>query len=197
MKLSDSIERYRYAWCGMLAVFFLACSWNAGATAPRVAPQLFGEELKPDIVGYRFTPANQAGSDDELLHALVTEAFKAAGANATLDILPSRQLAKYALLNNDAVALLGNERDLSVKEKNQYRMVAFYLRGNAADAEAITLMFNRKNVRGNSLRQAFDSGLQKLIKSGRYAELVKKHLGKGQLSSDYVSRLKRRNPGWK
>lgn len=179
----------------MLCLF---CSWNAEATAPRVAPQLFGEEMKSDIVGYQFAPLDHPVKPEEaLLKELIAEAFKAAGKTATLDVLPSRQLAKYALLNNDAVALMGSQGDLAAKEKSQYRVVTFYLRGAAPGEEAIALIFSKKHVRGNALQRAFDAGLQKIIKNGKYAELLEKHLGKGPDIADYVMRLKRHNPGWK
>lgn len=186
-------------WCSALAMLCLLCSWNAEATAPRVAPQLFGEEMKSDIVGYRFAPSSDhpLQSEEALVRELVAEAFKAAGKTATLDLLPSRQLAKYALLNHDAAALMGSQRDLTAKEKSQYRVVTFYLRGAAPDEEAIALIFSKKHARGDALQRAFDTGLQKIIKNGKYAELLEQHLGKGQDVAGYTRRLKRHNPGWK
>jgi len=181
---------------------FLVCSWSAQATAPRVAPQLFGEEKKADIVGYQFAPLKAAKSDGELAVGklaveIVMEAFKAAGKTPTVDVLPSKQLAKYALLNNDALALMGRSLDLTAKEKNQYRVVTFYLRGVAPNEEPVSLIFSKKNIRGNELQLAFNAGLQNIIKSGKYLEIMEKYHGKGLVPADYVSRLKRHNPGWK
>lgn len=189
----------RSAWIGtarLLAMFCLVCSWSAEATAPRIAPQLFGEEKKADIVGYPFAPAEAAAkSDGELAVEIVTEAFKAVGKTPAVDVLPSKQLAKYALFNSDAVALMGSPQDLTAKEKNQYRVVTFYLR--AQGDEPVSLIFSKKHARGNELQLAFSSGLQKIINSGKYLEILEKHYGKGQVPSDYASRLKRHNPGWK
>ena len=182
----------------LLAISCLVCSWSAQATAPRIAPQLFGEEKKADIVGYPFAPLEASKSDGELpvgtlAEEIVTEAFKAAGKAPVVDVLPSKQLAKYALFNNDAVALIGSLQDLAAKEKNQYRVVTFYLRAPAD--EPISLIFS--NVRGRDLHKAFNEGLQKIIKSGKYLEILEKYQGKGHVPADYVSRLKRHNPSWK
>jgi len=189
----------RSAWIGtarLLAIFFLVCSWSAQATAPRIAPQLFGEEKKADIVGYQFALSDASAKlDDELAVEIVTEAFKAAGQAPAVDVLPSKQLAKYALLNNDAVALMGSQRDLTAKEKNQYRVVTFYLRDMVRGEEPVALIFSKAH--GNTLRLAFNQGLQKIIKSGNYLEILEKYRGKGQVPADYASRLKRHNPGWK
>lgn len=181
----------------LLAVLCLFCSWSAEATAPRIAPGLFGEERKADIVGYRLAPlASAVQSDGELAVEIVKEAFNAAGKAPVVDVLPSKQLAKYALLNNDAVALMGSQRDLLAKEKNQYRVTTFYLRGIAFGEEPVALIFNKKKL-GNELHQAFNEGLQKIIKSGKYLEILEKYYGKGRAPADYASRLKRHNPGWK
>lgn len=193
----------RSVWVGMarlLAMSCLVCSWNAQATAPRVAPQMFGEEKKADIVGYQFAPLEASRSDGELpvgklVEEIVTEAFKAAGKAPVVDVLPSKQLAKYALFNNDAVALMGSPQDLAAKEKNQYRVVTFYLRAPAD--EPVALIFSKKNARGNELQQAFNQGLQKIIRTGKYLEILEKYHGKGHVSADYASRLKRHNPSWK
>lgn len=197
MKNDQTSVLSRSAWGGMphlLAMLCLVCSWSAQATAPRIAPQLFGEEKKADIVGYQFAPSGAAAkSDGELAVAIVTEAFKAADKTPLVDVLPSKQLAKYALFNHDAVALMGSPQDLAAKEKNQYRMVTFYLR--AQGDEPVALIFS--NARGNELQLAFNQGLQKIIHSGKYLEILEKHYGKGQVPADYASRLKRHNPGWK
>jgi len=189
------------AWVGMarlLAIFCLVCSWSAEATAPRIAPGLFGEEKKADIVGYQFAPLEASKSDGELpvgklAVEIVTEAFKAAGKTPLVDVLPSKQLAKYALFNNDAVALMGSPQDLAAKERNQYRVVTFYLRAPAD--EPVALIFSK--ARGNVLHQAFNQGLQTIIKSGKYLEILEKYRGKGQVPADYASRLKRHNSSWK
>ena len=182
----------------LLAMFCLIYSWNAQATAPRITSQMFGEEKKADIVGYQLAPLDAAAkSDGELAVEIVTEAFKAAGKAPVVDVLPSKELAKYALLNNDAVALIGGLQDLTEKEKNQYHMITFYLRGIASGEEPVSLIFSKKNPRGKELQPAFNEGLQKIIKSGKYLELLEKYHGKVKVTADYASRLKRHNPGWK
>ncbi|MCK9394918.1 MAG: transporter substrate-binding domain-containing protein [Methylobacter sp.] len=189
------------AWGGMtrlLTIFCLVCSWSAEATAPRITSQLFGEEKKADIVGYQLAPL-EAGtkSDSELAVKIVTEAFNAAGKTPVVDVLPSKQLATYALFSNEAVALMGNQQDLIAKEKNQYPVVTFYLRGISPSEEPVSLIFNKQNPRGNELNHAFNEGLQKIIKSGKYLEILEGYLGKGHVPTDYVTRLKHHNPGWK
>jgi len=191
----------RSAWVGMtrlLAVFCLIFSWSAQATAPRITSQMFGEEKKADIVGYQLAPLDAAAkSEGELAVEIVTEAFKAAGKTPLVDVLPSKQLATYALFSNDAVALIGIQQDLAAKEKNQYRVVTFYLRGIAPGEEPVSLIFSKNNPRVKELQPAFNEGLQKIIKSGKYLEILEKYHGKGKVPADYASRLKHHNPGWK
>lgn len=181
----------------LLAMLFLICSWGAEATAPRIAPGLFGEARKADIVGYQFAPQEStARAEAELAAEIVAEAFKAAGKTLTVDVLPSKQLAKYALLNNEAAALMGSPLDLAAKERNQYRITTFYLRG-AAPGEPVALIFSRKSARGNELYRAFNEGLREIVRSGKYLELIEKHYGKEHVAADYLTRLKRHNPGLK
>jgi hypothetical protein len=180
----------------MLAMLLLACSWGAEATAPRIAPGLFGEERKADIVGYQFAPAESAARmEADVAAEIVAEAFRAAGRTLAVDVLPSKQLAKYALLNNEAAALIGNQQDLSAKERGQYRIVTFFLRGDAP-GEPVALILGR-NARGTGLSRAFVEGLKKIVGSGKYLEIMEKHYGKGQVAADYFSRLKRHNPALK
>ncbi|MCX7192338.1 MAG: hypothetical protein NTY60_01710 [Proteobacteria bacterium] len=168
------------------ALFLLACTFGAQATAPRITAQLFGEERKADIVAYQ-SAMPEAQSDSALAVQIVTEAFKAAGKTPVVDVLPSKQLATYALFNNDAVALIGSPQDLAVKDKKQYNVVTFYL-GAAGD---VVLIF----AHGTGLHKAFVAGMQKIIKSGKYLEIIEK--SRGKLPADYVKRIKRLNPGWK
>jgi hypothetical protein len=200
MRYHKTSEFSRSAWVGMaslLAMFFLAFSGSAHATAPRITPELFGEATKADIVGYQFAPPDAAAtSDGELAVKIVTAAFKAAGKKPTLEVLPSKQLATYALLNNDAVAMIGSPQDLPEKERKRYRAVTFYLRGIAPAEEPVSLIFS-KNARENEWYQAFNKGLRKIIKSGAYLEILEKHHGKRDGEADYFDRLKRHKLGWK
>jgi hypothetical protein len=149
---------------------------------------MFGDERTSDIVAYQ--SASTGGDTDSVLTAeIVTAAFNAAGKTPTIDVLPSRQLATYALLNNDAVAMIGNNKDLTEKDRHQHSLVTFYLRGD----EAVMMIFNNK--RGGDLRKAFVEGMQKIIKNGKYLEIIEK--SRVNLPADYMSRLKHHNPSWK
>lgn len=176
----------------LLAISLLVCSWSAQATAPRITAQLFGEERKTDIVAYQTTDA-ASKSDNALEMEIVTEAFKAAGETPVVDMLPSKQLATYALFNNDAAALMGEPLDLTGMDKKQYRVVIFYLR--TPGDEPFLLMFGKKHARASELYQAFSEGLQKILKNGKYLEILERYHVK--LPADYAGRLKRHNPGWK
>lgn len=183
------------AWGGMtrlLAIALLVCSFSANATAPRITAELFGEERKSDIVAYESAPSEAAHkSESALTVEIATAAFKAAGKTPTLDVLPSKQLATYALFNNDAAGLIGSPQDLAARDRSQYRVVTFYLTG--AGDEPVALIFS--NAQGKGWHKAFVDGMQKILKNGKYLQIVEKHRGK--LPTDYVSRLKRQNPGWK
>jgi len=179
----------RMIWIARLsALLLLACSFGVQATAPRITAQLFGEERKADIVAYQSTGMDSR-SETALMVQLVTEAFKSVGKTPVVDVLPSKQLATYALFNNDVVALIGIEQDVSRQDKKQYNVVTFYLKGD----EAVALIFSK--VRGADLHKAFVGGMHKILKNGRYQELIV--LSGDKLPADYVSRIKRMNPGWK
>jgi hypothetical protein len=168
----------------------LACSFSAQATAPRITAELFGDAKKADIVAYQGASA-AAKVETELALAIVTEAFKAAGKTPVIDVLPSQQLATYALFNNEAQAMMGIAQDLAGQDKKKYSVVAFHLKG--ADDVPVVLIFS--NVHGKELQKAFVSGMQKILKSGKYLQQVEK--SRGKLPADYVDRVQRLNPSWK
>jgi hypothetical protein len=177
---------------GLLATAILACSFSAQATAPRITPKLFGEEQKADIVGYEPALVDTAAKSKSALAVdIITQAYKAEGKTPTIDVLPSKQLATYALINNDAQALIGNMQDLASQDKKLYRAVTFY--PGAFDDKPVALIFSRAH--GNELHQAFNEGLQKIVKNGAYLTILQKYHVKAP--GDYASRLKRLNPGWK
>jgi hypothetical protein len=176
----------------LLAISFLVFSWSAQATAPRITAQLFGEERKSDIVAYQSADA-ASGSVNALEMEIVNEAFKAAGKTPVVDVLPSKQLATYALFNNDVAALVGEQQDLSAMDKKLYRAVTFYLR--TPGDEPVLLIFGKKHARANELYLAFNEGLQKILKNGKYLKIMAMHHVKAP--AEYSGRLKRHNPGWK
>lgn len=193
---SGSSGACRRSAARLLAALCLICSWNVQATAPRVAPQMFGEEPKADIVGYQLAPpGSAAATEGELIVKIVNVAFRAAGKKPVVDVLPSRQLAKYALQNNDALALIGRANDLMDYEESQYRVVTFYLGADAHAGKPVLLIFSKEH--GYELHLAFTNGLRKILRSGRYLEMLEQHFGKGLVPADYASRLQRLNPGWK
>lgn len=173
-----------------LALPLLLYSWSAQATAPRITPQMFGEETKADIVGYQSAPMDaSARAEDALTLEIVKEAFSAAGKSPVVDVLPSAQLAKYALVNNDAAALIGGRGDLTEQETSQHRVITFYLKGEYP----VSLIFSKNNSHAEELHHAFNEGLQKIIKSGKYLEILEKHHGKGHTPADYKEHLQRHN----
>ena len=159
----------------------IMCSWSTEATAPRVTAQMLGEEKKADIVGYQSIPLNATATDldGKLSLEIVTEAFKASGKTPIVDILPSKELAKYALLNSDAAALIGSQGDLTAKEKNQYDIITFYLIPIGSGEQQFSMIFRKMDVHVKELQKAFSDGLKKIIKNGKYLELFEKYHGKG------------------
>ncbi|MDD4929853.1 MAG: hypothetical protein PHP85_11300 [Gallionella sp.] len=174
----------------LLAILLLVCPAGAHATAPRITAELFGEEKKVDIAAYQVSVPDAGGkSEGALVVDIVMRAFNAAGKTPALDVLPSRQLAIYALFNNDVQALIGSPQDIAEKYRNQYRMVVFYLRAD----EPVALIFS--NRRGRALHKSFVDGMHKILRSGEYVEIFEKyHISPG---ADYMTRLKRQNPDWK
>jgi len=194
-----AITQNHTAWLlGWCVLFWLGFSGAAQATAPRVAPRMFGEEKKADILQYRLEANNAAvAAEDKLLAELVTASFAAVEKAPRLDRQPARQLAKYALFNGEVAALIGSPQDFADKEKKRYRIIVFYLRGGKADGAEVALIFPKSHASGDELSKAFDAGLRKLIASGKYLELLETSHGKGTLPADYVDSLKRHHPDWK
>lgn len=177
----------------LLACLLFLFSMAAQATAPRINAEMFGDENKAEIVGYQFTPQdNKAKRDGELLAEIISTAFKAVGATPTFDMLPSKQLATYALTSNDAVGYVGTPQDLATNPKNKYRSIPLAFIGS----EAFSLILSGSS-RGDELFKAFNQGLQQIIKNGKYLELLEKYIGKDQIPTDYIARLKKLNPNWK
>jgi len=195
---SASIDSAKKSITGLLATLLLICATSAQATAPRVAPKLFGEEKNADIVGYQFANSDaKAKPLSELALSIVTEAFKAAGKSPIIDVLPSKQLALYALTNNDAAVLMGSPQDLDAKEQKKYRTVVFYLKGAAPNEIAVALIFGNKKAESKALYAAVNEGMQKLIRSGNYMSLLSYINLTDAEQADLLKRLKLLNPNWK
>lgn len=178
----------------LMLVLPLVWPATALATAPRIAPQLFGEERITDIVGYRLAPDSEAESAESgLAVALVTAAFAAAGQAPVIDMLPSRQLARYVLEQNEAAALIGGPGDPGVAETAADRRVVFYLRETG---EPLSLIFSKTHPRAGKLFDAFRDGLRRIVASGRYRELLEQHGRAPGAAADAVVRLQRLDPGW-
>lgn len=113
----------------LLITLCLFWSYGCYATAPRIAPQMFGEERKADIIAYEIPPlVTGTQTDGGLAIAILSAAFNASGQKLIIDIVPAKPLAKYALLNDEVVAMIGESPDISAKEKNQFLSEAFYLK---------------------------------------------------------------------
>lgn len=187
----------RSALTALLSALMLFCSAGAHATAPRIAPQLFGEEKKAEVVGYQFFGRGTADAGNAMIAELVRAAFEAGGQKPSVDMLPSRQLARYALLSGDAVALVCSLSDLHEKERKQHWIATFYFNGGSTEAEQVVLACNRQNPRGTALCKAFSRGLQVIVKNGKYREIIEKHMGAGAVPADIQQLLRQHNPDWK
>lgn len=174
----------------LMALFFLVCSCSANATAPRITADLFGEERKADIVAYQLAPFDApAKADTALAVDIVMAAYEAAGKTPALDVLPSKHLALYALTSNESLVLLGSVQDLSVQNRKQYSVITFFFRGDVP----VSLIFSKTH--GKELHTAFNLGLQKIIATGKYQEILEKHQIKS--IAEHVRRVKLQNTGWK
>lgn len=182
----------------LLAISLLLCSWNAEATAPRISAKMFGEELQVDVVGYDSGQRSSAAEIEGKLTAdLLQAAFQAGGAQPNVDVLPSKQLAKYEFIVNQVPVLIVSADDLNAKERARYRLVTYFLSDVAQAKSPVLLAFDLKRPRSDQLFKAFDKGMQAIIKSGKYRDILQQHLGKEAVSADYFNNLKRLNPSWK
>lgn len=187
-----------HALTSLLLLAGLLFAWSAEATAPRIAPKMLGETRQVDIVGYySVQDAQTVAEEGKLTGDLLDAAFEAGGMQPYIDVLPSKQIAKYEFVVNQVPALIAAAADLSAKEKKRYRTITYYLRDIAQGQDPVLLAFDLKNPRGNKLYKAFRLGLQRIIANGRYLELMEKHLGKDRVPSVYLDQLKRHNKGWK
>lgn len=266
----------------LLGVACLFFAYSAQATAPRIAPQMFGEERKADIIAYEISPlVTTSQTDGGVAIAILSAAFNATGQKLLIDIVPAKPLAKYALLNNEVVAMIGDNQDISEKEKNQVIAEAFYLKrgqhfyfkphwknafpwqGKLSDLKGLRygefygaeqtsyknagilvqegdvrslfeklyrqeldfigvpdlmaefwinkaypnqkqdfvnvngivweqplyIFFAKNNSRSRELHKAFVSGLNKILKNGKYQEALEKVYGKERVPTDFVTRL--------
>ena len=186
---------------GRMLLFTLCClmaAWNAEATAPRVAQPLFGNDSQADVVGYQAAQTDsKARAEGQLIQALVTEAFQAGGMLPVIDLLPSKQLAHYEFVVNEAPALIIDQEDITAQHMERSYQVVFYLKGAGDGVESVSLMFSKKNPRAREMHDVFDKGLRAIVENGRYLDVVQQHLGAGKLPAGMSDRLKRLNPGWK
>lgn len=180
------------ALLGMLIVLPLLLMGKAEATAPRISPKLFGEEKHADIVGYQTAPTAAANpAESALTVAIVSAAFAAMGKKPSIDVLPSRQLAKYALTQHDAAALIGDASDLTAQEAANFRVVPFYLRSGTTSVEPLSLIVGKNHPRADELLHDFQEGLRKIIANGQYRELMAAQPGQTEVPADYFQRLER------
>ncbi|MDD2777046.1 MAG: hypothetical protein PHU06_13925 [Gallionella sp.] len=199
MKTPNRTDAFRFtlgSLAHLLAFSLMLFTWSAEATAPRIAAKMLGEERHVDVVGYYSSSQNTPAAEIEgkLTADLLSAAFQAGGMQPEIDVLPSKQLAKYEFVVNQVPVLICAEGDLTAKEMKRYRLVTYFLSDVANGNNPISLAFDLKNPRGDKLYKAFDKGLQKIISNGKYRELMQKHLGKDAVSANYFSRLQRQNP---
>lgn len=175
-----------------LKLFLLCGLFFAGvaqATAPRIAAQLFGEERRADIAAYSLSSTHDAAAkaEEELTLELVRSAYRAAGQEISIDVMPSRQLAHYALSNGDVAILLGTNQD----REAQYRAIAF-LPADKGE-QVVSLIFDLKTEQGKKRQQAFVSGLSKIMANGQYAHLYTLYRGKDAKPEAAIQRIKQLN----
>lgn len=176
----------------MLSLFGVLCLFAAGsvqATAPRIAAQMFGVESKADIAAYPFVQITDSSSkaEEELLLELVRAAYKAAGQEVVIDVMPSRQLAQYALQNGDVAALLGTNQDSAAKT----HAIVFFIREN--NEQPVSLIFNIKSEQANKRYKAFANGLNKIISDGQYAHIFSLYCGKDATAAEMIKHIKSLN----
>lgn len=200
MKVDAQINRCRL-WERMILLVAL-CSLtpcrSAMATAPRVAQPLFGTDSQADVVGHQAISAgSRTKAEEKLIITLVTESFQAGGMLPVIDLLPSKQLAHYEFIVNEVPALIIEEHDMPAQHMEWSHKVVFYVKGGADGADAVSVIFSKKNPRARELHRVFDKGLRAIIENGRYVEVVKQYPGIEGGQAGMLGRLKHLNPGWK
>jgi len=143
-------------------VFFIFPAANA--VAPRITQDMFGQEVSADILTYDSVEANEKRAL-EIGVEIVKKAFDAENITMNIGVVPSKQLAIYALFNGDVRALIGMQRDLEPLDKSLYFRSVFYVH-NVSGRNVLLVIYFDKNVQeAEKLFSDFNKGLEKIIDS--------------------------------
>lgn len=103
-----------------ILLVILADSRIAEATGPRFTPQMFEDEDKIQIVAYEYPPLTTLEiASMGLVTEVVQASFKEADMEVTIEIQVLKDLAKYYLLQDNAIAMMGQKQDFSEEEQKQ------------------------------------------------------------------------------
>lgn len=160
-----------------LLLMFLFNFSIANAVAPRITQDMFGQEVSADILAYESIETNDSQVTDITVE-IVKQAFAIEETLLNIDVVPSTQLAIYALFNGDVLALIGNESDLTAFDKSQYFCSVFYIHDNATQKIPFALYIDKNAPNAEKLFTSFEQGLLKLLENQTYSDIIQSKSGK-------------------
>ncbi|MBW2607601.1 MAG: transporter substrate-binding domain-containing protein [Deltaproteobacteria bacterium] len=140
--------------CILLMLIGLTTSGAIGATGPRITPGLLSLE-KLEIFAYEYPPlATIAMSGGGLYAEIVLEALNEEKVESIITILPVRSLVKYNLIQDTAIAILGQGWNFSEEQRKQLIVIPFciitgeYVYYRSAHRQELTWEGKLDNLKG-------------------------------------------------
>jgi polar amino acid transport system substrate-binding protein len=124
------------------------------ATQPRITPGLLSPEIL-ELFAYEYPPlASIEISSSGLYPEIIQAALNKENIKATITILPIKSLVNYYLLQDNAVAIIGNGWEFTEEERKQLIIIPFYILNGGyyyygpAHKQELTLDGNLSNLKG-------------------------------------------------
>lgn len=165
-----------------------------GATAPRFAPDWFilDEGSKPLIVAYEYSPYRTVSTENKGIHMeIVMAAFKAAQVDVDVEIQPVKDLVRYALFQENALAVIGENWNFSKEEQRNLVSIPFAFIEKTENDVLSFIIFNRRHQEGKSMADLFLEGFKKILKNGNYRDLFERSDTGRSIPRSYFKRLEK------
>lgn len=118
------IRGFLVFWVAILPLGLLVLTASR-ATEPRITPSLLSPE-KLEFFAYEYPPlATMDTPSGGLYPEIVQAALKNENIEAAITILPVRSLVKYNLINDSAIAIIGQDWNFSDEERKQVLAIPF------------------------------------------------------------------------
>jgi len=144
---------------GGFFILLFGFSIAAYAVAPRISQDMFGQEINSDILAYDSTNSNDR-HHTEVAVQIAKQAFAIEQITLSIDIVPSKQLAIYALFNGDVRALIGKKSDLTSLDQSDYFNSVFYIYDDGTTKIPIALYINKNAQDAEKMFSSFNETIK-------------------------------------